>query len=183
VVDANIGANKANMYVKRSQKYSVSVDRDSNLKSTLDITWQHSGTSSSWPGGDYIDYVRIYVPAGAVLKEAHNFEDDNLEISEEGGKTVFGGKVAVVHNRKKSVSISYELPRSLGLNLNKGQYELLWQKQAGIVEEPVQVTFHTPLFLKIDQASKDAVIDKSNAAVWDNIQANDTTFSVKTTQR
>jgi nucleoside-diphosphate-sugar epimerase len=172
VVDANLSSNKSNYYVQRSTAYAINVDRDSALHGVATISWKHSGTSATWPGGDYINYVRLYVPLGSQLASWTGFDQDGMKSSQEAGKTVFGGFVRVPYGSVKSVEVRYDLPVSLSLPTTKGVYQLLWQKQSGIAQEPLKVTFNAPVFLQASQVSSGGN-RQGDGVVWQTIETND----------
>jgi hypothetical protein len=178
VVDANLGANKANYYVTRRTEYAINVDRDSALHGVVKVTWKHTGTSATWPGGDYLNYVRIYVPDESVLSATSGFRDDEVTVSKESGKTVFGGFVKVPYASEKTVEIRYSLPLSLSLPEQDDGYHLTWQKQSGIVEEPLRVIFNAPLFL--EAASTGGGQTQPNGSIeWSGHQLTDTSLQLK----
>lgn len=179
VVDANMSANKANYYVRRSTEYDINVDRDSNLHSVVTVQWEHSGTSATWPGGDYRNYVRIYAPQGSTLTGWNGFDEDGVTQSEEGGKAVFGGFVVVPYNTTRSVEVRYDLPTSISLPKNDGAYTLVWQKQAGIIDEPVTVRFNAPIFLQAAEVSSGGQIWNDGRVVWGVSGRNDMTLKTR----
>ncbi len=181
VVDANIGANKSNYYITRQTDYSINVDRNSHLTGVAKISWQHAGTSGTWPGGSYRNYVRLYVPLGTTLISASNFDVENLDVFTEGDKQVFGGYVTVPYDSQKTVEVAYTLPSRLGLLENNGNYNLLWQKQSGIVDEKLSVAFNPPVFLNTTQISTGGET-KDGRIIWRQKGSNDLTFSAQLQQ-
>lgn len=167
VVDANLGVNKSNFYITRSTDYAINVDRYSRLEGVITITWKHSGTSGTWPGGDYKSYVRVYAPAGASLLDATDFDSDNLDSAEEQGKKVYGGYVTVPYDSEKTVTLRYKLPKRLGLLESNGEYSLLWQKQSGLGDEAISVSFNAPSFIDVEQVDGGA-IDDNGRVRWDS---------------
>lgn len=175
VVDANVGANKSNYYVTRQTEYSVNVDRDSHLSGVAKISWQHTGTSGTWPGGNYRNYVRLYVPLGSTLIGASNFDVEQLDVYAEGDKQVFGGYVTVPYDSQKTVEVAYALPARLGLLENSGDYNLLWQKQSGTGTEDLMVAFNAPIFLDASQISSGGT-NKDGQIVWHKDGSTDFAF-------
>lgn len=145
VVDSNLGGNKANFWVNRSTSYRLDVDREGNLTGIVEVSWKHSGTSGTWPGGDYKNYLRVYVPKGAVLLESLGFAD-TVESFEESGKTVFAGLVKVPINSELKIQLKYLLPEAIGFAKND-IYNLLVQKQPGISDEKFSFKLNLPVFL------------------------------------
>jgi hypothetical protein len=165
VVDANMSANKSNYYVQRSTTYEINVDRNNGLHSVAAISWKHNGDSATWPGGDYTNYVRLYVPKGSHLTSWTGFDQDGVSVSEEGDKTVFGGMLKIPYGSTRQVEVRYDLPDSLSLKTTQGKYQLIWQKQSGLAAESVAIQFNTPLFLKAEQLSGNGVATDQKV-VW-----------------
>jgi len=155
VVDANVGATKANYYVKRSLNYAVrNIDRRGTLEAELTLHYVHGAASNTWPGGAYKNYLRVYVPQGSVLKRversSEGVDSKALEITsevdqtEEGGKTVFGTVFTLDAGRSLSLTFTYNLPEEVSLSAKENTYNLLLQKQAGTTADPLTVDFLKP---------------------------------------
>lgn len=67
VLDANIGANKANYHVDRSEQHQV-VLSPTQVRHTHTITLKNTGTSNAWPQGLYRSLLRVFVPSKASLQ-------------------------------------------------------------------------------------------------------------------
>lgn len=179
VVDANLAGNKSNYYVQRSTSYAINVDRNSALHGVATITWKHSGKSATWPGGDYVNYVRLYVPKDSVLNGSSGFDAEGVTIGQEGDKTVFGGFVRVPYNSQKTVEVRYSLPLALSLPKQEGLYSLLWQKQPGINSEPLTVTFNAPVFLDATAITGGGQEQEDGSVVWQSSQTDDADFTLQ----
>jgi UDP-glucuronate decarboxylase len=145
VVDSNVGGNKANYWVDRNSSYSINVDRDGRLNGDLTVEWTHRGTSTSWPNGDYKNYVRVYVPQRLEgLKVEPPLADQ--EIYDEFGRTVVAGLVQVPIKSSQKIRVTYKLPVDISL-VNEKKYQLIWENQPGL-DEKVNFTVNLPSFLK-----------------------------------
>lgn len=149
VVDTNVGGNKANYWVKRQTQYTIDVDRNGFLSGNLRVVWDNTATSGSWPSGDYVNYVRIYLPLGVTTVIAEPALDNYREY-DEFGRHVVSGVVKVPVGQKRDLSLKYSLPSALGLTQQQG-YSLEWEPQAGITDEPIRFVFNTPAFLKAEK--------------------------------
>jgi hypothetical protein len=154
VVDANVGATKANYYVKRNLNYAVkNTDRQRTWSGTLTINYVHGAASNAWPGGAYKNYLRVYVPAGSVLtkveRSSEGVDTKGLDITgevnqgEENGKTVFGTVFTLDAGKSLTLVFNYDLPTKEGL-LSTNSYSLLVQKQPGTLADPLTVDFLKP---------------------------------------
>jgi hypothetical protein len=164
VVSSNVGGNKANYWIDRSTDYSVFVDRDGNLRSKLTVRFAHSGTSETWPGGTYKDYLRVYVPLGSSLVEAQGFSDE-ATVQTEFDKTVMGGLVEVPIQSSREVTLTYTLPTSINVLQDK-TYQLYFQAQPGLKAEDVHVALGIPPFLTVTNTSPLGRLEGENI-VWD----------------
>lgn len=151
-VDANLGGNKANYFVKNQANYRVAVDKNGLLSAQLTLLYEHTATTETWPSGRYKDFLRVYVPKGASLQKLEMSdvkEAPAVATSEENGKTVFSVFFEVPSQSKKTLILTYALPMKLPTIARESQYHLLVQKQAGADKWPLSINFDTPTFLKI----------------------------------
>lgn len=130
-VDANLGAWKTDRVMKRSLDYSIDLS-GAVPKAVLKITYNHTATQRDFMTKDYIDFLRVYVPAGSELISQKNADDPVF--GAELGKKYFGFIVYVPLGESKTVEINYILPKDLADN-----YNLKIQKQAGLNDIPVAV--------------------------------------------
>ena len=177
VIDSNVGGNKANYWVKRSSRYRLDVDRDGNLIGVLTVRWNHSGTSGTWPGGDYRNYLRVYVPLGSGLLESEGFSSEVVEY-DEFGRRVFGGLVKVPVNSSKEVELKYYLPREIGFAAQT-VYQLGILKQPGIADEPFKLTINLPVFLKPKRVSSGSIDKTQTKITWETTLTNNQEFELE----
>ena len=83
------------------------------------------------------NWLRVYVPEGAKLVD---FSGSQMEVQEymDLGKQVFEGFITVNPMGRTLVEITYEIPKNA---LEAKEYELLIQKQPGIEEMEVEITY------------------------------------------
>lgn len=129
--DANLGAYKTDLSIKRSLDYTVDLTGDAP-KAVLKITYNHTATQKDFMTKNYLSYLRVYVPDGAWLTTSNNF--DGAKFGTELGKKYFGAIVKVPLGTSKTVEINYTLPKEIAEN-----YNLKIQKQPGINGVPVAV--------------------------------------------
>ncbi len=155
--EANIGVDKANIYVTRSSQYTASLT-NGTIESTLTHTIQNSGVDK-----DYTAYVRIFTPLGSALSsikidgitqkvvdavtdakiyEANNFNPpDGLEVDKtiESDTQSFGFITKVRKGKTQIIEIKYKN----GVNPVSTQivrYSLLNIKQPGTLAYPFKLT-------------------------------------------
>lgn len=141
VVDANLGVNKTNFFVKREVAEKVVIDED-KLTHTLNLTYANGATNNAGFGGTYKNYARVFVPAGNELISA-TINSQSLTIiagpvasssavavGEENGLPVFAALVEVLPQEEKTLTLTYSRPLQIS-----GEFPLEYlyavQKQAG----------------------------------------------------
>lgn len=152
VVDANLGTNKANYFVKRSVFHQVVVDKDGNLAERVTIEYDNQSPAETWPGGTYVNYLRVYVTSGAVLQDVridNRTVPGDVERGRELGKTVWALPVQVPIKSKVTVSFDYHLSDPLAFEGGLAVYELQILKQIGTIDDHYRLTFNTPAFYEI----------------------------------
>lgn len=91
VVHSNIGGAKSDARINTQVKHEARILPDGSIEATVRIHKKHKGkTGEIFYGDDNIDYLRIYVPKGAVLTDAGGFvfpDDEDFQVPEEGAYT------------------------------------------------------------------------------------------------
>lgn len=132
IVDANLGVNKSNYFVKREIKKELNL-AGGNLASQIIINYENTSPAGVSFAGDYKNYLRMLVPTDFVLEKvkideqdlgANQVDQENLD-----AKKLIGFLVQVKPGEKKKVEALFKRP--LNLSAKEFTYELLVQKQAG----------------------------------------------------
>jgi hypothetical protein len=174
IVDANLGFNKVNPLISESAGYRVVLRPDGTAAAELSLAYAHQGRKADVHcqhqptyAGDltyealihrcYYDYLRVYVPAGSVLRAAtphpvpggyllRGEPDDGqaVALSDEAGKTVFAQFFVVEYGQTLTTRFEYDLPRVARLSKGQWHYVLLVQKQPGTDSTPVSLTLALP---------------------------------------
>ena len=119
------GVNKANYFLYRSMEQMVEISA-SSIARVIKINYQNTAKSSNWPGGDYKNYIRVYVPADINLSSVVIYDSDStdnktvvsgsdLSIQQVGDKKEIGFLAVVPVGKKRSVELRY----SSNINLSK----------------------------------------------------------------
>lgn len=168
VVDANIGGNKGNYYLKRDVAQSVTVSDSGQLFGEATITYENTSKKDSKFGGDYKTYTRFILPSGADLRTV-SVDGRRVEIIEAitnptqytsksfvapsaleiestkvDGKEVVGFVVSVPYSSTKKVTISYVAPQAINTSSSVFSYNLRLFKQPGTDEDPYSLTLNYP---------------------------------------
>lgn len=176
--EANLGMNKTNYFVTRSITKAVSVSETGEITSTLALNYKNS-SDGKWPGGDYINYLRIIVPQGSEIDlieidgkaqeltpaitnflqyEAKTFKPPTgLEVEKysEEGKAIFGFLFNTPAGKSKTVKINYKLAEKINPAKIENNYNFYFFKQPGIDNIPVNFSLKLADNLKFAKLSRD----------------------------
>ncbi len=141
--DANLAGAKSNLYIVPSVKQEVTItDNGAEETLTLDYKYPHSADNCSLErksglclAGIYRDYLRVYLPNGAVLVNASGFENKSKTF-EDLNHTVVDGFFTVVPQGLAKITIKY---RVAGEFKKFKEYKSLIQKQPGTDGNKYQV--------------------------------------------
>ena len=140
VVEANLGVNKANYFLNRNIEQAVNITSN-QIERMLKINYENTAKNNNWPGGDYKNYLRVYLPKEVNLSQIKvvdagdvaNFKiynNNELKIKEVDGKKEVGFLVIVPTLKKRVVEISYSSKIDL-VGKTKFNYISYIQRQSG----------------------------------------------------
>jgi hypothetical protein len=151
VVDDNRSYSKLNPYVHESASYDVRIMPSSWLDAKLTIRYHVDPSPANLQGygpgyglfgtkHDYQDFLRVYVPPGAVLRGMSGVEQ--WAPAPAYGLTQFAGRLLVRAGQSATVTITYRLPPSVLAASDFGSYRLTVQRQSGANLTSLQVRIH-----------------------------------------
>lgn len=139
IVEANLGVNKANYFLYRNLERQINIS-ENEVVNDLKIVYENTAKSTAWPGGDYKNYMRIYIPAGADVEEVSWSEKgsgakniisgSDLKYDLKEGKREIGFLVKVPIGKKIMVEFKYKQKIDLK-GKEKFSYLSYVQKQSG----------------------------------------------------
>ena len=140
VVEANLGVNKANYFLNRSIDQAVNISQN-QVERILKINYENTAKNNNWPGGDYKNYLRVYLPKDVTLSQIKVvdagdvanykiYNNNELRIKEVDGKKEVGFLVIVPTLKKRVVEISYSSKIDL-VGKTKFSYINYIQRQSG----------------------------------------------------
>jgi hypothetical protein len=140
VVEANLGVNKANYFLYRSMEQQVDISQNAVTR-VVKINYENRAKNTNWPGGDYKNYLRVYLPNDINLAEVsitdtadpnkkEAVSGEKLVIKEVEGKRELGFLVLVPVGTKRTVEIRYSTGISL-MGKDKFSYLHYIQRQPG----------------------------------------------------
>jgi hypothetical protein len=167
VFDANVGANKANYYIKRDITQDMVMSSTGARTGTTTISYTNTSTKDSPFGGDYKNYIRMVLPETAVITgittngrpqtlvpavtSERVYTSDRfvppagLELEEEirYGRKLTGFFIIVPMGLEIRVSVNYSIPQDKPLPESLA-YVLRIFKQPGTDYDPYHLTFTYP---------------------------------------
>jgi hypothetical protein len=130
-VEANVGVNKANYYLKRSINHTIRLNQDT-AQHTRIIKYQNTSQSNAWPKGAYKAYVRFYLPHGAHIEQVQFggviVPTEQLVQREEIGRPVVGVLIEVPTQSDRNLEVVYTTPL---VGQEDFSYAFFDQKQPG----------------------------------------------------
>ena len=140
VVESNFGVNKSNYFLYRNMEQVVDISSNS-VGRIVKINYENTSKSNSFPGGDYKNYLRVYLPTNVNLSQisltdGNNsnlkkiYNNDELRIREVEGKKEVGFLVLVPVGSKKTLEIRYSSENRMS-DKNNFSYLNYVQKQSG----------------------------------------------------
>ena len=163
LVEANLGVNKANYFLYRNIEQVVEVSNQSIARS-VKINYENTAKNTTWPGGDYVNYLRAYIPESANLVEVSVtdpagvktvFGGDQLKVNDVAGKKEIGLLVTVPVRSKRVVEIKYNNQIDL-TGGGKFSYLNYIQKQSGYGDTGLVTLMSIPADWQVDQVEPEA---------------------------
>jgi hypothetical protein len=136
-VEANVGANKDNYFLKYKMADQITLDGAGNA--THKLAWSYT-----WPndpatlketfaagGPDYSSYVRVFTPPHAKFIAQQNLV--GFGTGGEFERKVFHGSVGASYASTSSYGLSWKVPNVVTHDGSGYHYHLTFQREAGIV--------------------------------------------------
>ena len=158
LVEANLGANKANYYLDRSYFLETVVGKEGEIKHRLRITYLNRSPSDAFPGGKYKNRMRIYLPFGSKLDRVLWGETDktaDVTSFVDYGRSGYSLLLELAPKEQKILILDYSVPVKLEFKEGKASYRLDIVKQAGTLKDPLNWRITYPISFKVvsNQAS------------------------------
>lgn len=157
VDDANLSGTKGDLYVKRDMSLTVRVGSDGNAQDQLTLHYVNPRPTAPADqalvrssGGDYRDYLRVYIPETAQLGSLTLSTNGGVaaqispeEIDYELGHEAIAYWLIVPAGGSATVTVGYSGPFA-DISVTPENYQLLWLKQINALPWPVDVTVAMP---------------------------------------
>jgi len=153
-VEANLGVNKTNYFLRRSIEEMIDIKPEGRIDHILKINYENTAQSSNWPGGDYKNYLRIYLPALTELGDVYiydplvagdtkrPFSEDQIGQVNDEGKEIVSFLVKVPVSSRRTVEVHF----SQNVEIGNGNWKYLryFQKQSGFGSTPLTILVSYP---------------------------------------
>ena len=153
VADANLSGGKEDLFVQRAYALHATVASDGTVHDSLTLHYTNPPQSSPANqnlepslGGEYDDYVQVFVPASASLDDIRLTQDGATssvsaeDIRTEANRAVFAYFLSVPLGQ----SVTLEFDYTTGSGLQGGGYALSWEKQVNALPYPITVDIDAP---------------------------------------
>ena len=162
-VDANVGALKTDHAIRRRLSYDIEPYGNGQYRATVAMAYRHVGTFD-WRTTRYQTYARVYVPPGAEFVSVEGkgragkaIARSDVATGEELGKRWYGTFFSVEPGETKELVFRYILPAQVVAQVRSGVYQLLVQKQPGVVPHglTLRLNFGTSILGAVPPEEKD----------------------------
>lgn len=150
-IDWNWGANKANLYIKKNHNLAITIKDENQMTFKYSISIQNESKNDEYPEGEYVNYLRIYLPLDAQILSIKGLKDNEYDIYEENSYKVVGGWFNILIQEVNTFEISYKLKREndplnfpLTINGNNKELNLELFKQAGTFQDAYKIDITYP---------------------------------------
>lgn len=146
LVDANLGVNKSNLFIERSQLLNTTVSKD-KISHDLSVKYINSAGPAVGQSGVYKTYSRLILPLEAKVLGVRihdvdgKYEDVKFDEAVVGERKEIGFLVEVVPNTQRTIQVLWDIETNIFEN--GGELNVLVQKQAGTDDDPLKVVIRT----------------------------------------
>ncbi len=165
VVEANVGANKANYFLDRSYSLETTFGKSGEVNQRLRISFINRSTSNTFPQGVYKDRLRVYLPFGTKLVRALWSEKDITNDAKgfvDYGRSGYSMLLILNPKEQKTLVLDYQLSDKLNFKDGVGKYRLDIIKQAGTIKDPLSWSISYPLGYQKLKGENDIKTDLSS---------------------
>ncbi len=209
VIDANVGFNKASAMVGRQTDYQVSLSEDGSATAYASLIYRHPSQKvvtacQIMPRYDpvyadmmdrcYWNYVRLLVPAGAVLRSAPHHvvpaaalwrgqaTTGQVDVEElPAGYTARGQLLLLAPGETAALDFTYELPIGTAARQANGTwlYRLRLPKQPGTHRLSWEVVVHLPEGARLLNSTPEGLLEGETSLTYHLPQATDQQITVR----
>lgn len=152
VVEANLGANKANYYLTRKYNLQTAFGKEGQINHKLKIDYTNSSPSDVFPAGKYRDRARIYLPQGVKINRALWGETDitnKMSAFTDYGRAGYAVLLELMPGEQKALIIDYNLGIPLKFKDESVSYNLNILKQPGTGQDSFDWKLNYPINFEV----------------------------------
>lgn len=142
LVDNNIGANKAFLYVAETVHDEVAVGTDGSSQHTLTVQYQYRPQGDIYGPRSLVDEVQIYAPGSAHLASVSGLDAQDAQTTF-NGQRVWGGQMMIAPGGSRTVVFRWSVPSAVQPTHS---YSLLVVRQAASIYS-LSLRIHLPASL------------------------------------
>ncbi len=185
IVDANVGINKVNFFVKPEKSLDILMDENGEIKYSLVLTYHNTSVAAIGGGGAYTNYLRVYLPKDARISQiAVGGKPITTRIGEglprmpyaelvDGPEEylVMAIAIDITTAADEQIAISYSRNRGV-IGTKPWRYQMFVQKQAGVPEYPTAISVEYPMSWGVQNTVKNGKIGPTTTSVVANTAIN-----------
>lgn len=149
LVEANLGVNKANLFIKRQADVSVNL-LENIAENKLILKYQNTSNEiNKTPQYRYKNYLRLLLPRDANIISLTSTQNnktttENPEISFYPDHLEVGVLLDLPPSSNLTLNVTWSQPLTIDLNKPHGEIKLFWRKQAGVESLPATISLGFP---------------------------------------
>lgn len=175
--DANLGVNKANFFISRSQQLHSDIQADGTITSRYTVIFKNDSFKDVFPGGPYKNYFQSLLPKDAVIQSVHIDEQQITRFDvQRGDFTTVGFLVEVPPQSIRKVKITYQLKKPIPTGSTI--YQLIVQKQIGSANSDFQFSISLPQGTYVTNKNFNPVV-KDNKILYNTTLSADKIFFIE----
>lgn len=141
LVEANLGVNKVNYFIKRSVNAGISF-KDGRITRNVGIAYTNTASPDLGLAGRYKNYLRLIVPKDAQNISVKTVLGENIQpvdfiVRDSKGSKELGMLIEVLQGQSKQIIVSWDSAFDRG---SFDKYGLYIRKQAGVGSDPWSLT-------------------------------------------
>lgn len=176
-VEANLGVNKANAFVKRSINHTISFTPNGSALHTVTVKFTNASKPNAPLGGPYKNYFQLLISPLASVREV---KEDGRPAINHITKEPLKQRIAILNTTPpasaKEVTITYEEP--LTMHENKLIYQLMVQKQIGLTDTDYLLTFTLPPGMSVVNTNFMSIV-KGTSVIYNSKLTTDKLFVIE----
>ncbi len=160
LVEANMGANKANYFLDRKLKLETTIAKEGEIVEKLTVSYKNTSPANVFPGGTYKNRFKLYLPLGTKLVKFNYGEADltsRVASFTDYGRTGYSVLLELLPGEQRNVVIEYALNTPLSFKDGKAVYRLDVIKQSGMMADKFEWKLSYPLNMYIVNNSGNSV--------------------------